>query len=165
VEEKKLAMILGDETRLRILKIIYESGEVRGADLPRLLGKHRSTISRHLSILLKYSFIKREVRNGDFYYSLTDRGKAIVSTLIQTEFKPIIEVPIKKYSTKEVIKGSKVLKVVALAVSIALGAIGVAGLFVPAEVHAFSRIVWLIIWLSAAICTYYISKKLLRIFS
>ncbi|RLE94721.1 MAG: hypothetical protein DRN04_02295 [Thermoprotei archaeon] len=160
MDERKMAMVLGDETRLKILKIIYEKGEVRGADLPQMLGKHRSTISRHLSVLLKYSLISRRLVNGDYYYTLTDDGKNIVGALIKTGFKPVVEVPVKSISIRSLFLGRSVFDLFALAVAAVLGVVGVAGLFTQAKVHAISRVVWLVLWLIAAFVAFKIMKKI-----
>lgn len=155
-----MAMVLGDETRLKILKIIYEKGEVRGADLPQMLGKHRSTISRHLSVLLKYSLVSRRLINGDYYYTLTDDGKNIVSALIKTGFKPVVEVPVRSFSIRNFFVGRSIFDLFALTIAAVLGAVGIAGLFTQAEVHAISRVIWLVLWLTAAFIAFKIVRKI-----
>jgi len=63
---------LSDETRLRIMNLIIETGELCVCDLQRTLGLTQTKVSRHLAYL-KHSGILQDRRQGGWMlYSLLD---------------------------------------------------------------------------------------------
>ncbi len=61
---------LNDETRLKILRFIDESGEVCVCDIENSFNMIQSRISRHLKILREAGFLKVERRGRWAYYSI-----------------------------------------------------------------------------------------------
>jgi len=63
---------LSDETRLRIMNLIIETGELCVCDLQRILGLTQTKVSRHLAYL-KHSGILQDRRKGGWMlYSILD---------------------------------------------------------------------------------------------
>jgi Bacterial regulatory protein, arsR family len=60
---------LGDETRVRIIKLL-SGGEERVDDLTRTLGTPQSTVSHHLRVLKEAGLVHAEKRGRSIYYSI-----------------------------------------------------------------------------------------------
>lgn len=60
---------LGDDTRLKILTLLFEHGFCVGA-LARLLGKSEAAVSQHIRILRKAGILIGEKRNGYTFYEI-----------------------------------------------------------------------------------------------
>jgi ArsR family transcriptional regulator len=65
----RLFSALGDETRIKIVKLLSE-GEQNVEDLTRLLGVSQPTISHHLRVLRENGLVQSEKRGRSIYYSL-----------------------------------------------------------------------------------------------
>lgn len=63
--------ILGDETRLRILRLLMEES-LNVGELTRILGIAQPTVSKHLGELRKAGFVENSRRGGFSYYQLED---------------------------------------------------------------------------------------------
>ncbi len=59
-----------DETRVKILRFIYENGELCVCDLEEAFGMIQSRISRHLKILKDAGFLKVQRRGRWAFYSI-----------------------------------------------------------------------------------------------
>jgi len=70
--------VLADKTRLRILVLLKERGELGLNDISNLTGKAKSTISDHLKLLLKAGFIERKEADRGFLYFLTEKGASVL---------------------------------------------------------------------------------------
>lgn len=66
----RLFSALGDETRIKIVKLLSE-GEQNVDDLTRMLDVSQPTISHHLRILRENGLVQSEKRGRSIYYSLT----------------------------------------------------------------------------------------------
>jgi DNA-binding HxlR family transcriptional regulator len=76
----KISTLL-ETSSVRILLFLHEQGEVRYADLTKLVAS-RGTLSLNIRELEKEGLIQRRVvttKPIQAYYSLTDRGKEIAS--------------------------------------------------------------------------------------
>ena len=99
---KKLTQLfkaLSDESRLRILNLIIEVGELCVCDIQRVLNFSQTKVSRHLAYL-KYSAIVQDRREGAWMvYSLADKDDPISNILFQElrdlfKNEPILQVDI-----------------------------------------------------------------------
>lgn len=61
---------LGDRTRLRILEILYNAGEMNVDSLTQHFDMSQPTISHHLAILRKAKILKMDKRGKETFYSL-----------------------------------------------------------------------------------------------
>lgn len=61
---------LGDRTRLRILEILYNAGEMNVDSLTQHFDMSQPTISHHLAILKRARILKHEKRGKETFYSL-----------------------------------------------------------------------------------------------
>ncbi|MBY0396383.1 MAG: metalloregulator ArsR/SmtB family transcription factor [Thermoleophilia bacterium] len=69
----RLFRVLGDATRLRILRLLMAEGELHQAELVRRLGASQSRVSEHLACLSWCGFVavaRTEGRRA--YYAITD---------------------------------------------------------------------------------------------
>ena len=74
---------LGDETRLRIVNLLLECGELCVCDLERVLDMPQSRISRHLSYL-KLCSLLRDRRDGMWVlYSIAEPGPGKEHLILQ----------------------------------------------------------------------------------
>jgi len=60
---------LGDETRLKILTLLFEHGFCVGA-LAKLIGKSEAAVSQHIRILRNAGILIGEKRNGYTFYEI-----------------------------------------------------------------------------------------------
>lgn len=75
----ELFKVFGDETRIRILYVLFES-EVCVCDIARLLGMTQSAVSHQLRVLKQARLIKSRREGKTVFYSLSDDH---VSTLLR----------------------------------------------------------------------------------
>lgn len=71
------------DTKLKILRFLYESGEVRAVEINRALNMKQSACAHHLTAFRKLKLVERMVdRPGRLwpcsYYRITDKGKEIL---------------------------------------------------------------------------------------
>jgi DNA-binding transcriptional ArsR family regulator len=71
----RLFSALGDETRIKIVKLLSE-GEQNVDDLTRLLDLSQPTISHHLRVLRENGLVQSEKRGRSIYYSLVQPVEA-----------------------------------------------------------------------------------------
>ncbi len=77
--DKETMKVLSVETRVEILKQLKERQRMP-SELSKALGKNKSTISEHLKILADADLVKKTPHGKKWvYYSLTDKGRSIVS--------------------------------------------------------------------------------------
>ena len=152
VKEADIAKALGEPTRLNILKYLYEYGSLSCVDISKITGKHRSTILRHLNVLVDAGLVRRE---GSLY-SITDLGVKFLN-LISTEGGAKIEIPIKR-SKLFLFNRRSFLKLTLYCIACIPIAIGFLGLMAP--VNVISRLVWLLLFLSLGLLIIFISRKL-----
>ncbi len=87
----KIFKALSDATRLRILHLLYETGELCVCDLKTVLQCPQARISRHLAILKNAGFID-DRRDGTWVlYSLT-KPKGAIQPVVRKALKQIVAV-------------------------------------------------------------------------
>ena len=126
VDDEKIAEALSDWTRVRILLLLKDESELTTLKISEKLGKHRSTISRHLAKLIEAGLIeKRETREG-YVYALTSRGREIAVKIAEgygmTKIPPVKRINLRVF------------------LSLVLGGAALGVLFLPVKIHAFSRL-------------------------
>lgn len=72
---------LGDETRLRIVHLLFE-GELCVCDLTHALGMPQSTVSRHLALLKNAGIIADRRCKTWAYYRLSDEARPFVRDIL-----------------------------------------------------------------------------------
>ncbi len=72
MKAEKLYKILSDETRLRILSLLYRAGQLCVCEIVAILKTSQPKLSRHLS-LLRLSKVVSDERKGQWiYYKIND---------------------------------------------------------------------------------------------
>lgn len=66
----KLIKSLGDETRLRIIDLLREHGEMSPTDISDRVGKEASTVTKHLSLLKSEDIVQHRREGKNKYYSI-----------------------------------------------------------------------------------------------
>jgi DNA-binding transcriptional ArsR family regulator len=67
----QLFRLLGDETRLRIIEILF-AGQASVSKLASVLGTEQSLLSHHLAYLRKHNLVNAVGRGKAVYYDLAD---------------------------------------------------------------------------------------------
>ncbi|MCX6776113.1 MAG: metalloregulator ArsR/SmtB family transcription factor [Candidatus Micrarchaeota archaeon] len=74
----KILKALGDDTRLRILNRISR-GEICACELPRMVKISQPAVSQHLKVLLDAGLVMVREDGAKRLYSLSRKGKKILS--------------------------------------------------------------------------------------
>jgi DNA-binding transcriptional ArsR family regulator len=69
----RLFRALGDATRLRILELLMDEGELHQAEIVRRLGAVQARVSEHLGCLLWCGFVESRVQGRRTLYRATNR--------------------------------------------------------------------------------------------
>lgn len=69
----RLFRALGDATRLRLLEVLLEEGELHQMDLVRRLGAPQARVSEHLSCLVWCGFVQRRTEGRRTLYRVANR--------------------------------------------------------------------------------------------
>lgn len=75
---------LGDPTRLRILRLLEESGELSAGAIVRRLGMPQATVSTHLGCLRWCGFVETRRENRSVIYRIADRRVADLVSLAES---------------------------------------------------------------------------------
>jgi DNA-binding transcriptional ArsR family regulator len=76
------AQALGDPTRLSILILLQEAGQLCVSDICLILERGQSSISKHLKTALDAGVVKRQRLDLWAMYSLTERGEFLLAALM-----------------------------------------------------------------------------------
>jgi DNA-binding transcriptional ArsR family regulator len=74
--------LLGDPSRLRVLRSLHESGEVSVGELAELSGLTRTNLSQHLSRLAAAGLVGRRREGTTIYYRIVDDSLAELCDLV-----------------------------------------------------------------------------------
>jgi DNA-binding transcriptional ArsR family regulator len=69
----RLFRALGDATRLRILELLVEEGEMHQAEIVRRLGAVQARVSEHLGCLMWCGFVESRVQGRRTLYRVANR--------------------------------------------------------------------------------------------
>jgi DNA-binding transcriptional ArsR family regulator len=69
----KYFKVLSDPTRVRVLELLHEHGELSVGDLVGRLGEPQPKISNHLACLRWCGFVARERRHPHVFYRVADQ--------------------------------------------------------------------------------------------
>lgn len=79
----RLFRALGDATRLRVLELLLEEGELHQMELVRRLGATQNRISEHMSCLVWCGFVQSRIEGRRTLYRVTSRR--VGSLLVQAK--------------------------------------------------------------------------------
>ena len=137
VDDEKIAEALSDWTRVKILLLLKNEDSLTTLRISEKLGKHRSTISRHLAKLAEAGLIEKiETREG-YVYTLTSKGREIAIKIAEGYAMTKIS-PIKRVNFK-------------ILLNVLLGATALGVLFLPIKIHAFTRLLILAVLIFAVL--------------
>ncbi|HVM03433.1 MAG TPA: metalloregulator ArsR/SmtB family transcription factor [Acidimicrobiales bacterium] len=80
----RLFRALGDATRLRVLELLLEEGELHQMELVRRLGATQNRISEHMSCLVWCGFVQSRTEGRRTLYRVTNRRR-VASLLAQAK--------------------------------------------------------------------------------
>ncbi len=142
VDDEKIAEALSDWTRVKILLLLKDESNLTTLKISEKLGKHRSTISRHLGKLVEAGLIEKiETREGNVYV-LTNRGREIAVKI--AEGYGMTKIPrVKRVDFKAIL-------------SLVLGGAALGVLFLPVKIHAFTR---LLIFIVLVLVVFFLNRK------
>jgi DNA-binding transcriptional ArsR family regulator len=83
----KYFKVLADSTRVRVLELLREHGELSVGELVERLGQSQPKVSNHLACLRSCGFVERERRHPNVFYFVADKrvfkvlelGRALLS--------------------------------------------------------------------------------------
>jgi len=79
--------LLGDPTRLRILRTLHESGEASVGHVAELAGIGRSNLSQHLALLAAAGLVSRRREGSMVYYHVADATIGQLCDLVCTSLR------------------------------------------------------------------------------
>ena len=160
--DEKTLKIAGEKIRMEILKILNKKKTISINELSKIMGKHRSTINRHLLKLVEVGLVDRtEVVKGSFVYSLSSKGLALIEHVEKYGIMPEVRVEIlKERRLPRIIKS--IFKLVMYTIPVIFFAIGIAGLVAQAEVRFLSRIIWFLLFAFISVTSFLIFRKVFK---
>lgn len=66
--------VLGDSTRLAILRVLLQQGEMNVGEIVDALGAGQANVSKHLRVLHDAGIVSRRQAGTAAYYDVTDRS-------------------------------------------------------------------------------------------
>lgn len=79
--------LLGDPTRLRILRTLHETGETAVGDLAEMTGITRSNASQHLGMLAAAGLVGRRRERSAVHYRIADETLGQLCDLVCTSLR------------------------------------------------------------------------------
>ena len=79
----KLLRALSEETRLRILHLLFRSGELCVCDIEDIIGGPQTKISRHLAYLRRAGLVRARRQGLWMLYSLPSDSSGVLDELLQ----------------------------------------------------------------------------------
>lgn len=74
--------VLGDATRLSIIRILIDDGELNVGELVERLGTSQANVSKHLRILAAAGIVARRPEGTAAYYSVTDPSLLPICSIV-----------------------------------------------------------------------------------
>lgn len=142
----------GDKTRYEILSLLEREGGLSVNEISLKIGKHRTTIDKHLRILLDAGFVTRnyDEKRGVYIYMLTQGAKEVLNEFnkaLKSEGKLRAEmvIPIKRYTALRYLR--RVSGKLSYIPAFVFMAIGFIGFFSPVKVGLIYRAIWLLVFM------------------
>ncbi len=158
MEEESIARALNDETRLQILAVLVERGERTIQDLAELVGRHRSTIYKHLVKLEEAGLVSHRERDGRFFYAATELGGSALKVYRGLRGEAALQVRVKRRFWRLPRGMARIFLVVP---SAALVLIALKGMATP-DVNALSKIIWFTTFTCLALAWWVAVRKHVR---
>jgi len=146
VDDERVAEALSDQTRIEILLLLDEKGPASLRVLSEALGKHRSTVFRHISKLLNAGLVERCKTGEYFEYRLTNLGSEIVEVIRSGGH------PVSPRRRKEVLLSRGKIAIVSFAA-------GLTVMMIPVRVHALTR---LLVFIGITLTSYLLLSVLFK---
>jgi len=157
--DEEALRVASEEARLSILRALKEREYLSINELAEAFGKHRSTINRHLLKLMEVGLVeRRETPKGEFLYSLTDKGRALVEHVERYGVLPRVEMSVERGRGKRALRS--LLSRVPLAIPLVLFLVGMWGLVAEARVSTLARLVWFGLFACVSLLSYAVLKRL-----
>ncbi len=74
--------VLGDATRLSIIRVLIDEGEMNVGELVERLGSSQANVSKHLRILASAGIVARRPEGTAAYYSVTDPSLMPICSIV-----------------------------------------------------------------------------------
>jgi len=158
--DEEALRVASEEARLAILRALKDREYLSINELAEEFGKHRSTINRHLLKLLEAGLVeRRETPRGEFLYSLTDKGRALVEHVEKYGLLPRVETGIVRERARRTLRS--LLSLIPLAIPLILFLLGIWGLVAEARVSTLARLEWLALFTGLSLLSYAVLKRIL----
>ena len=91
---------LADDSRLRILSILFHFGEICGSDLELILDFTQTKTSRHLTYLKHSGFVANTKNEKWIYYQIKEEYRDLLSTIMESiKLDEIVTKDLENYKT------------------------------------------------------------------
>ena len=148
LRDERVAQVLSDDAKIEILRLLDKKGPMTISEVSKALGKHRSSVYRHLVALENAELVTREAGRGAHVFAVSGLGREALQLLSRGSPEILLEVRRRRLSRR--LRARRVLVALAYAPAAAFAAIGVKGAAYTGSVHALSRILWLTIFVGLA---------------
>jgi len=74
--------VLGDATRLSIIRLLIDEGEMNVGELVERLGSSQANVSKHLRILASAGIVTRRPEGTAAFYSVTDPSLMPICSIV-----------------------------------------------------------------------------------
>jgi len=92
-EDDKLKLselkVIGEETRIKILELLSERGELGLSEISKLIKKAKSTTFQHLKILIDNGAIKKTIGTKGYLYSLSLKGERVIDIMKRNNYEEL----------------------------------------------------------------------------
>jgi len=91
--------VLGDATRLGIIRILLDEGEMNVGELVDQLGTSQANVSKHLRILSDARIVARRAEGTAAYYSVTDPSLMPLCAIVCDRLRDQTEIEARTFAT------------------------------------------------------------------
>lgn len=161
IRDEKVAQALSDDVKVGILKLLSEKGPMTISEISKILGKHRSSVYRHLIALENAELIRREIKRGAHMFAISALGQEALDILLKSGAAEVL-LEIKRKRIKRSMRFKSFALILIYSPAIVFATIGIKGVMYQGEVHALSRILWFSIFICLSMIWVFFARKVAK---
>lgn len=161
VRDEKVAQALSDDVKVKILKLLNERGPMTISEISKTLGKHRSSVYRHLVVLESAELIRREISRGAHIFAISSLGQEALNILSRSTSAEVL-LEVKRKRLRRSMRFKNAISLLLYSPAVAFAIIGIRGAMYQGEVHALSRILWFAIFIVLTMTWVVFARKIIK---
>jgi len=161
VRDEKIAQALSDDVKVSILKLLNERGPMTISEISKVLGKHRSSVYRHLVVLENAELIRREIKRGAHIFAISALGQEALNILLKRSGAEVL-LEVKRKRIKKSMRLKSLTSILLYLPAMVFAAIGIKGAMYRGEIHALSRIMWFSIFIGLTMMWVFFARKVAK---